>query len=473
MRCPQEGCGLSQPELKRSIGLVRATAMVIGTIIGASIFVQPSVITGAVPSAWGVYLVWMAAGVLTFFGALASAELASAFPRTGGVYVFLSEAYSPPVGFLWGWAMFWSMHSGIIAAIAVIFARYAAHFIPMGPTGLRVAAIGCILVLSAVNYFGVRQGSALQTAFTMGKIVAILAIIAAGFLIGGEGAGSGAGAGVGLDGPGAIGGALTGASPAGEGSFTLQAFALALVAGLFAFGGWHMVTYAAEETIRPERTIPRALLIGTLTVTACYIAMNAVYMHVLPLDRVIASERIAADAADVILGSGGAGLMSGLVVFSTFGALSGIILAGPRVYYSMANDGLIFRWLGGIHPRFRTPHRAIALQAVWSSVLVATGTYQALFTRVVYTEWIFFAMMAFGLFRLRRRRDYRPSYRIWGYPIVPAIFVLASAAIVFNQIVGDPGESAFGLALVLVGLPVYYFWVGRHSREKEAFRGRD
>ncbi|NIP79115.1 MAG: APC family permease, partial [Gemmatimonadetes bacterium] len=196
------------------------------------------------------------------------------------------------------------------------------------------------------------------------------------------------------------------------GAFTLGDFALALVAGLFAFGGWHMVTYNAEETLDPERTIPRALVVGTLVVTACYILLNAVYLYVLPLETVAASDRVAADAADAVLGRGGGMIMSALVVFSTFGALSGIILAGPRVYYAMARDGLLFRWLGEVHPRYRTPHRAIVLQAVWASVLVSTGTYRALFTRVIYTEWIFFGLMAVGLILLRRGPGPTPPYQV-------------------------------------------------------------
>jgi APA family basic amino acid/polyamine antiporter len=320
--------------------------MVVGTIIGASIFVQPSLITGQVPSTKAVFLVWAIAGVLTLFGALVSAELASAFPRTGGVYVFLKEAFSPALGFLWGWAMFWSMHSGIIAAIGVIFARYVGHFIPLSDIGIRAVAISGIMALSWINYLGVKQGSILQTAFTIGKVFAILIIIAVGFAFGSQAAAP-------------FGGD---ASPAVD-ALPLQGFALALIAGLFAFGGWHMVTYAAEETLQPEKTIPRALLIGTLTVTACYIALNAVYFYILPLDTVISSTRVAADAAEAVMGSGGAAAVSGLVIFSTFGALSGIILAGPRVYFSMARDGLLFRWLGEIHPKYRTPHRAIVLAA--------------------------------------------------------------------------------------------------------------
>ena len=419
--------------------------MVVGTIIGASIFVQPSLITGQVTSTSAVFLVWATSGLLTLFGALVTAELASAYPRTGGVYVFLKEEFGAALGFLWGWAMFWTMHSGIVAAIAVVFARYVGHFVPLSDAGIRVVAIGCILALSWINYFGVRQGSIVQTAFTFLKVFAILVIIIVGFSLGPS-----SGAPAATPAPGALSGV------------PLRDFALALVAGLFAFGGWHMVTYTAGETLRPEKTIPRALLLGTVIVTVSYMALNAVYFRVLPLDVVVSSTRVAADAADAVMGAGGAAAVSGLVILSTFGALSGIILAGPRVYYSMASDGLLFGWLGEIHTKYRTPHRAIALQAVWSSILVLTGTYRALFTRVVYTEWIFFGLMAIGLVLLRRRPDYSPTYRVWGYPFVPAIFAIASAIIVLNQIVSDPTESATGLLLVAVGFPVYYIWNAKH-----------
>jgi APA family basic amino acid/polyamine antiporter len=234
-------------------------------------------------------------------------------------------------------------------------------------------------------------------------------------------------------------------------------FLTALVAGLFAFGGWHMVTYSAEETENPKRTIPRALLFGTLIVTAAYLAMNAVYLYVLPLDRVASSSRVAADLADSLLGFGGGGAISAIVMFSTFGALAGIILAGPRVYLALARDGLLFPWIGAIHPRFQTPHRAILLQAIWSSILVATGTFRALFTRVVYTEWIFFGMMTFGLFLLRRRPDLAREYSVPGYPVLPAVFAAAAFAVVVNRVVANPAETLTGLALVLAGLPVYFF----------------
>jgi basic amino acid/polyamine antiporter, APA family len=428
----------------RAIGVGRATAMVVGTIIGASIFVQPSLVSGAVPSVGGVLLVWTVAGALTLIGALITAELSSAFPHTGGVYVFLKRAYSPAVGYLWGWAMFWVMHSGIIAAIATVFARYLGHFVPLGDAGTRAAAVGSILLLSAVNYFGVRHGSALQTFFTAIKLIAILMIVA-----------------LGVSAIAKRGDVTLVAQLQHEAPVTVGAFIRAMIAGLFAYGGWHMVTYAAEETKDPTRTIPRALFVGTVLVTVAYIAVNAAYLAVLPLTTVTSSNRVAADFADAVLGSGGAHALSALVVLSTLGAMTGIILSGPRVYLAMATDGVLFRWFGAVHPKYRTPHVAIALQAVWSSVLVLTGSYRALFTRVVYTEWIFFAMMAASLFFLRRRADYQPTYRVWGFPVLPAIFVLSSAAIVLHQVATEPAESVTGLALVATGIPVYWIWTRR------------
>ncbi len=421
------------------MGLGHATAMVVGTIIGASIFVQPSEIARQVPSVTGVYLTWAVSGLLTFFGALACAELASAFPRTGGVYIFLKEAYSPALGFCWGWAMFWSMHSGIIAAIAVIFARYVGYFISLGDAGIRLVAIGGILLLSGINYIGVKHGSTLQSLFTLGKVIAIFAILLLIFGLGSSGA------------------AATVGSAGRE--VSIQAFAQAVGAGLFAFGGWHMVTYSAEETHDPKRNIPLALMIGTVVVTVCYIALNAAYFSSLGLENVISSTRVAADAARAAVGPRGGAAISALVIFSSFGAVSGIILAGPRVYFAMARDGLLFRWIAGVHPRYQTPHRAIILQAAWSSVLVATGTYRALFTRVIYTEWIFFGLMVAGLFLLRKNPAYFPSYRTWGHPVLPGVFILVSFLVVANQVVADPRESAAGLGLVALGWPVYHLWV--------------
>ena len=425
-------------QLTRAIGLSHATAIVVGIIVGASVFVQASEITAKVPSLAGVTLAWTVAGLLTMGGALVCAEMSSAFPRTGGVYVFLRETYSPAVGFLWGWAMFWSVHSGIAAAIATVFARYAGYFVPMSDAMLRVVAVGAILVLSIVNYVGVRFGSGVQTAFTAVKMLAVGGIIVAGIVLE----------------PSVP--PVAGTPPPGGG---VGDFLLAVGAGLFAFGGWHMVTYTAEETHDPERTIPRSLILGTLIVTLCYVGLNAVYLSVLPIDRVIASSRVAADVFETLVGPIGGSIVSALVMISAFGALNGVLLAAPRVYYSMAQDGLLFKWAAAVDPTYRTPGRAIILQGVWAAVLVMTGTYRQLFTRVIYTEWIFFALLAIGVVILRNRPGYRPAWRMPGVPVVPLVFAAVSFAIAINQLRVDPTNSIIGLAIVLAGLPVYMLWL--------------
>ena len=428
--------------LRRSLGIWRASAIVAGIIIGASIFVQPSEIILAVPNRNAAIAVWFAAGLLTLIGALVIAELSSAWPASGGVYVYLNRAFSPALGFLWGWAMFWTMHTGIIAIIAMVFARYAGAFVAVGPVASKAMAITAVLVLSAVNVRGITHGSALQVALTVVKVLALVLIIGMAFLLGDP--------------------VVTVASPAGgAGGVTADGVVKALIAGLFAYGGWHMVSYTAEETVDPTRTIPRALVIGTLTVTVLYVLANAAYLHVLGVERVAASTRVAAELADAIIGPTGGRIVSALVMLSALGAMNGVILAGPRVYQAMAADGMLFRWAAAVHPRFGTPHRATVLQAAWAAVLIATGSYRALFTRVVYTEWIFFALLAVALFTMRRRSDYAPRYRAWGYPVLPALFIFSSAVIVINQIIRTPVEAGTGLSIVLAGLPVYYVWVRR------------
>lgn len=431
------------PQLTRAIGLTQATAMVVGTIIGTSIFVQPSEITREVPTIAGILVAWTLAGALTFLGALVCAELASAFPQTGGVYVFLREAFSTRVAFMWGWANFWSIHSGIIAAIAMVCARYLAFFVDLTPFQQKLAASGVIAGISAVNYAGVRAGSTVQTAITGVKLAAVAALLIGGVAYSGAG-----------------GGDAWAFTLADVTAVPLDRLLLGVGAGLFAFGGWHMVTYTAGETTDPVRTLPKALTIGVVVVTGCYIALNAVYLYVLPLAAVRQSPRIAADVAQALVGQAGASAVSALVVVSAIGALTGIVLAGPRMYLSMAHDGVMLPWVGAIHPVYRTPHRAIVLQAVWSSVLVLTGSYATLFSRVIYMEWFFFALMTAGVFVLRQRATYQPAYRMWAYPAAPLLFILASAAVVVNQLRAQPAEALFGAAVVATGWPVA-LWVTR------------
>jgi basic amino acid/polyamine antiporter, APA family len=429
--------------LQRAIGLPSATALVVGTIIGASIFVQASELTTLVPDPVLVVLAWAVAGLLTLIGALVCAELASAFPRTGGVYVYFKEIYSPALGFIWGWAMFWTMHSGILAAIATVFARYVGYFVELDTTGSRLVAVSAILALSAINYRGVKFGSTVQSGFTLVKVLAVVIIMVLGFYFD----------------------AVRTTDVVETVHFSPPVspfdFLLAVGAGLFAFGGWHIVTYTAGETVDPARTIPRSLMIGVAIVTVCYIGLNIVYLSVLPIDQVIASTRVAADTFEVLIGPQAAGAISALVMFSSFGALNGIVMAGPRAYYQMAQDGLWFRFAGHLHPRFQTPDRAIVAQAIWSSVLVMTGSYRALFTRVIYTEWIFFALLALGVVLMRRRAGYAPAWRMALVPAAPVLFILVSLMIVVNQIRVDVASAAMGLGIVATGFPAYYFWARR------------
>jgi APA family basic amino acid/polyamine antiporter len=407
------------------MGLVRTTALVVGIIIGASIFVQPSEVSRHVSTIPAMFAVWSAAGIMSIAGALVSASLARKFPKTGGVYVYLRETISPGAGFLWGWAMFWSAHSGIVAAISMVFARYVSVLLPLNDFQTRAVAVGVILLISTINYFGVRAGSAVQTTFTIAKLAAIAGILVAVV---------------------ALAPVQVASIPAVNGPHGVREFLLAISAGLFTFGGWHMVTYAAGETRNPEKTIPRALFIGMIIVTVCYLSLNGAYLRVLPLETVLNSQHVAADAAGVLAGARGAAIVAVLVIVSAFGGLSGTILAGPRVYYAIAQDGLAWRAMATAHARFGTPHVAIVAQAIWASALVATGTYRALFTRVVYTEFLFFGLMTIGLIRVEKRATF------WSL-----LFLTGCAVVVGNQLAADLKESAIGLLMVCAGIPVYYF----------------
>ena len=373
-----------------------------------------------------MFAVWSAAGIMSIAGALVSASLARKFPKTGGVYVYLRETISPGAGFLWGWAMFWSAHSGIVAAISMVFARYVSVLVPLSDFHTRAVAVGVILLISTINFFGVRAGSAVQTAFTIAKLSAIAGILVA---------------------VAALAPPQTLSIPATNGPSGIREFLLAISAGLFTFGGWHMVTYAAGETRDAARTIPRALFIGMIIVTVCYLSLNAAYLRVLPLETVLNSQHVAADAAGVLAGSRGASLVAILVIVSAFGGLSGTILAGPRVYYAIAQDGFSRgARCGTAHPRFQTPYVAIVAQAIWASALVATGTYRVLFTRVVYTEFLFFGLMTIGLFRFEKRAT-----------AAGLLFLAGCAVVVGNQLAADPKEAAIGLLMVAAGIPGLLF----------------
>jgi APA family basic amino acid/polyamine antiporter len=393
-------------------------------------------------------LAWLVSGVLTLCAALVCAELARLFPDTGGVYVFLKHIYSPALGFLWGWTMFFVMHAGILAAIAVVLARYLGYFFGFGDTGVRLLAMTAILLVSFIQYLGVKPGSAVQVVLTAAKVCAVALLCTLIFTLGKA--------------------AHQDVIASPDQPVHLASFGLAVAAGLFAFGGWHMVSYSAGETRNPERTIPRALIFGVLIVTACYTLLNGAYLYVMPLGSVAVSTRVAAEAMERVLGPVGGKAITVVIIVSALGSLNGIALAGPRVYYAMAQDRLAFRWMAALHPKRQTPYLAIAAQAVWSCVLAATNSYRALFSRVIYTEWLFFAMLAAGIFLLHRRGQYKPRVLALAYPLLPAISFVTSAAIAINQVWAAPRDSFIGLGLLLMGLPVYFFWAHRSTTKQAA-----
>jgi APA family basic amino acid/polyamine antiporter len=294
----------------------------------------------------------------------------------------------------------------------------------------------------------VKPGSAVQVVLTAAKICAVVLLCALIFTLGKS--------------------AHHDVIASADQPIHFASFGLAVAAGLFAFGGWHMVSYSAGETRSPERTIPRALIIGVLIVTACYTLLNAAYLYVMPLGSVAISTRVAAEAMGRVLGPAGGRAITLVIIVSALGSLNGIALAGPRVYYAMAQDGLAFRWMAALHPKRQTPYLAIAAQAVWSCVLAATNSYRALFSRVIYTEWLFFALLAAGIFLLHWRGQYKPKFLAFAYPLLPAVSLFTSAAIAVNQIWAAPRDSFIGLGLLLVGLPVYFLWAHRSTTKQAA-----
>lgn len=439
-----------QPQLLRALGLWETTAIVMGIMIGSAIFIVPAEVTREVGSERAALSVWIISGILSLFGALSFAELASMFPQAGGQYVYLREAYGHLVSFLCGWTFFLAVQSGGISTVAVGFAQYLADFFPISPVQQKLAGSLAIVVLTAINYRGVREAGWVQSVLTGAKVGAMVALIALGFaLVHGR----------------PVGGVVKLPTPAGWGF--LSSFGVAMVAALWAYDGWNNGTFAADEVKNPERNIPLGLILGTGAVVVIYILVNLVYYHVLPLVTVAHSPRVAAEAGTRLFGRSGAHWVSLAIIVAMLGCVNGMILAGARVYYAMARDGLFFRWCGNVHPRFHTPHLSLLFQAAWAIVLVLLGTYEQLFTFVIFAGWIFYALAALGVIILRHTRPNLPRpYRVSGYPLVPAIFVLAAAVFILNTILARPYESGVGAGIVALGIPAYLIWRrGASTRE--------
>jgi APA family basic amino acid/polyamine antiporter len=449
------------PALVKGLGAWDAALVTIGSVLGTGIFITTADIARAVPHAGLILLLWVAGGLLTIAGALTYAELGAMFPRAGGQYEFLKLAYGPLWGFLFGWAAFFIIMSGGIATIAVGFGEYLGAFVPffstrnvlfslpLGSTtwavnGGQLAGALAIALLSAVNYVGLKEGAGLQNAVTIVKVASILGLAAFGLFA-----------------PSAVTPDLTAPLPQGS---LLAALGVGMIAIFWSFDGWYACTNLGGEMRRPGRDLPLGIITGAAAVTLLYLLMNLVYVRALPVSAMAETGRIGEAAAQALFGSAGGKLITVAVLISSFGCISSTILYAARIYLPMAQDGVFFPALARIHPRYLTPSACITAQGAWSILLTFSGTYEQLYTYVMFAVVLFHALTAVAVPLLRRTRPDLPRpYRTWGYPWVPVLFILSSAGFVANTLLERPKESLAGLGLLLLGLPAYAFWRRRSA----------
>jgi basic amino acid/polyamine antiporter, APA family len=434
-------------ELRRELTLFDMTMIAIGSTIGSGIFLTPALIAKALPSPSWILGLWVLGGMMAMSGALTYAELGAMLPRAGGVYVFLTEAYGGLTGFLYGWAYFLVVNTGALAALAVAFSTYLGFFLPVFGTHTEVAGILGIILVTVINVLGVKAGGVFSDLFTVLKVAGIAALIVVGL-----GWGSSSTTDFSLP---------LGPLPNGLSS----ALTLAFVSILWSFGGWQHATFTAAEAKDPKRSVPLSLIIGAFVVTVIYVAANVAYMFLLSPNQMANSTRIASDAISVVLGPLGASLIAITIFISTFGTTGIYTLTAPRIYYAMAKDGLFFKKVAEVHPRFRTPVFAIIFQSAWAIVLILFwGTFESLISYVVFTDWIFFALTAFSVILFRRRRpDAERPYKTFGYPLTPLFFVTISTLFVLYTLFEKPAEAIAGLGFLALGVPVFYFWKKRNQ----------
>ncbi len=476
----------SPAEFIRGIGPLAAISLVVGSMIGSGIFIVSADI-GRQVSAWGpgaLLLVWLITGVMTVTGALAYAELAAMMPHAGGQYVFLREGLSPLAGFLYGWTLFAVIQTGTIAAVAVAFAKFLSVLTPVSPdvflrlgqvhlpgspeaiqlglSAQRIVAIVMIAVLTATNIRGVTLGAAIQTVFSVAKVAALAAIVLLGLTLFRQ--------------PDIAAANFSGFWGTGDWNLAvIPVLGAAMVGSLFASDAWNNVTFAAAEVQEPRKNLPRALAIGTGLVSLLYILANVAYLNILPFYgdpngsdvlarglQYAAQDRVGTAAIEVALGSGAAALMAVAILLSTFGCNNGLILSGPRVYYAMARDGLFFERAGALHPGFRTPVFGLVAQAVWASVLCVSGTYSQLLDYVIFAALVFYFLTTLALFQLRRLRPDLPRpVKAFGYPVLPALYLVSVGALMVILLFEKPLYTWPGLIIVATGIPVYLIWRGR------------
>ncbi len=452
-----------RPALLRKLGVFDSTMMMMGIVIGSGIFTTTGIMAQYVPSPPLLLGVWLLGGLITLAGAFAFAELGTAMPEAGGHYVYLREAYGPLAGFLFGWMAFWVSMTGSIAALGVAFAEYFSFLfpslgtdvellsvpVPLGPASFvyslsagQIVAIVVVLVLSAINCIGVGLGARIANALTAVKIGTLLALAGLAFTVGSGGS---------ID--------MT-PNPTGMSlSEIVVGIGLAMIAASWAFDGWNNINYVAGEIKDPARALPVALVLGVSAITFLYIVTNLVYLYALPIGEMTGVVRIAEAAASALFGGQMATVISLAVMVSVFGALHGTILVGPRIYYAMARDGLFFEGVARVHERYRTPIAAISLQAVWATLLTLSGTFEQLFTFVMFSQLIFWVATVWSVFTLRRTRpELARPYKTFGYPWTPSLFIVLTVGILLNTLVERPAESIAGLALTAIGIPAYYHW---------------
>ena len=446
---PQPPGAAPSGTLLRVLGVGSIVGIVVGTMIGSGIFIVPATVAADVKAPLAMLAAWVVAGIACIFGALSLAELASAYSESGGIYVYLREAYGPLVGFLFGWTLFLVIDSGTIATLSIAFAsKYLPHFVPIGPLAQKAVAVAFIAALIGVNYLGVRRGAFVQNLLTVLKFAALSGIVVAVFLFA----------------RGDWGNLVTPAVPAVDGGFVGK-FGLALVAVLWAYKGFEVSTFNAGETKDPSRTLPVGLIAGVGLVTVVYILANVAYLYAVPAPAMAAADRIAAVAMDAAVGPVGASIVAFIILFSILGAANGHILTGPRVYYAMAKDGLFFRGMAAVHPKYRTPHVSLLVVGAWSVVLSLSGTFEQLLRYAVFGAWIFLGLAVLGVFILRRKRPDLPRpYKTLGYPVTPALFLLAALFVIGSSLAGAFWNSFIGLAIIALGVPAYLYWNRKRAR---------
>ena len=445
----------------KGLGLTDATTLVMGSMIGSGIFIVAADISRQVNSPALLILVWLIGAALTVAAALSYGELAAAMPHAGGQYIYLREAFGPLAGFLYGWTLFLVIQTGTIAAVAVAFAKYTGVFVPwisahnyligagkVGLTTQQLVAIAVVVVLTVVNTRGIRTGAMVQNVFTFAKVASLAALVGLGFLLGRNAQ--------------AVDANFTGFwRNAGWDFNTVRAVGVAMVGALFSSDAWNNVTFTAGEVRNPRRNLPLSLALGVGIVSLLYVACNFVYLNVLPLDAIknAAEDRVATAAVSVMFGPVAVQLMAAAIMISTFGCVNGLVLAGARVYYTMAGDGLFFKQVGRLDPVHYAPVTSLVIQCVWAVLLTLSGQYDDLLDYVIFAVLLFYMLTIAGLFVLRRTRpDMERPYRAFGYPVIPAAYILAAGVIEILLLAYKPNYTFPGLLIVLLGVPVFYIW---------------